>query len=134
MTNTPGRILIVEDDVDYAQICESQLQGEGYEVKTVSSAPLALISLNTFKPDLVILDIRMAGEDGFAALEAIKSDARWKILRVIILSNLSDVANRAKGFELGASDYLVKANTSLSKLKQTVKQILDRKVIAVGED
>src|SRR5262245_39774963 len=98
------RILIVEDDRALAQILRDNLAFEGFEVECVADGNLALSRFAAFRPDLVVLDVMLPGMDGFDLCGALRStDAR-----VLILTARVQKADKLRGLELGADDYITK--------------------------
>lgn len=79
------------------------------------------------KPDIILLDILLPGMDGFEVLEKIKSDEETKLIKVIILSNLSQKSDVDKGERLGASRFLIKATVDLDEIVSQVKAVLAEK-------
>ena len=74
------------------------------------------------KPDLILLDLVMPDKDGFEVLEDLKLDDEFKKIPVIILSNLGQDSDVKKGKELGAIDYMIKANYSMKDVIAKVKE------------
>jgi two-component system, OmpR family, response regulator RpaB len=107
--NTSARnlstILVVDDEVNIRKILEMRLISRGYRVCLAKNGLEALARTKSEKPDLIILDIRMPGMDGFQVCQEIRRESRTPI---IMLSALSDVKDRVRGLELGADDYMVK--------------------------
>ena len=102
------KIMIVDDDAVSLSICKAYLANE-YEVLLMSSAVQAL---GYFKqgntPDLILLDIYMPGMDGFAFLDQLRENEKWKKLPVILMSSGDGYQTIQEGYEHGANDYLVK--------------------------
>ncbi|MCK5833031.1 response regulator [bacterium] len=117
-----AKILIVDDEANIRALYEAELEDEGYEVHSVGSAQEALdiISIENF--DLVILDIRMPGEDGISALE--KMMVKNRNLPVII--NSAYPAYRDNFLTWLAEDYIIKSS-DLSNLKNKVAETLKKR-------
>ena len=99
-------ILVVEDEALITDFLRRGLEAEGYAVDTAGCGEDALASLRRHPADLVILDVMMPGMDGFEVLGAIRAnDAE---LPVIMLTARGEVADRVRGLDLGATDYLGK--------------------------
>jgi DNA-binding response OmpR family regulator len=99
-------ILVVEDEALITDFLRRGLEAEGYAVDTAACGEDALASLRRHPADLVILDVMMPGMDGFEVLGAIRAnDAE---LPVIMLTARCEVADRVRGLDLGATDYLGK--------------------------
>ena len=101
--------IMVVDDTPQNLMLMIELLGAKYRVTVANSAERALKLLNTPSlPDLILLDIMMPGMDGFELLQLIKSDPRLQRIPVIFLTAKSEVADEARGLELGAVDYITK--------------------------
>ena len=99
-------ILVVEDEALITDFLRRGLEAEGYAVETAACGEDALAALRRHPADLVILDVMMPGMDGFEVLGAIRaSDPE---LPVIMLTARGEVADRVRGLDLGATDYLGK--------------------------
>jgi PAS domain S-box-containing protein len=103
-----GRVLIVDDDTGDLQLLANLLEKHGYTAHPASTGELALKFVQTTLPDLVLLDIRMPGMDGFEVCGRLKADERTASIPVIFLTVLEDEATKVKGFEAGGVDYITK--------------------------
>ncbi|MCM8796042.1 MAG: response regulator transcription factor [Candidatus Omnitrophica bacterium] len=119
------RILIVEDDKNISKLVKYNLEKQGFDCFTTSSAKEALEVLNRYPIDLIILDIMLPGMDGFEACRSIKQDNRLKHIPIIMLTAKGEEVDRIVGLELGADDYIVKP-FSLRELVLRLKAILRR--------
>lgn len=118
------KILIAEDEQMAADIYKDQLTKAGYEVRLVTHGGLLLEELQTYTPDLIVLDILMPIKDGFETLEELKKHPEWSQIPTLILSNLGQDWEVRKGIELGADDYVIKSNTSLVTIKKKIEKLL----------
>ena len=100
-----GRVLIVEDDVDIADVLRRSLRNEGYEVRTSADGVEALDVAAGFTPDLVVLDLGLPGMDGVEVCRRLRSDGDVPIL---MLTARAETEDRVTGLDSGADDYLVK--------------------------
>ncbi|MDD2733316.1 MAG: response regulator [Desulfuromonadaceae bacterium] len=103
-----GRILVVDDTTANLQLLTKLLTGHGYAVYPASDGGLALEFVRTTLPDLILLDIRMPGMDGFEVCRRLKEDARTRAVPVIFISILEDERDKVQGFRAGAVDYITK--------------------------
>ncbi len=117
-------IMIVEDDPALVAAYEVKFAQEGYELLIATDGKQALDMLPGKVAHVVLLDLMLPEVSGFDVLSAMKKDSRWQNVPVIILTNLSDDKDVAHGKELGASDYLVKANMNIADILSRVKQEL----------
>ncbi len=104
-TNGSKLILAVDDDPQVISLYERYLQPQGYQVIPLTDPARAVERVKQLKPFAITLDIMMPGIDGWTVLEALKGDADTRNTPVIICSIIEDFE---KGFNLGATDYLVK--------------------------
>ena len=116
------RVLVVDDLKANVQILARVLESE-YQVSVAYDGESALRTIAESPPDLVLLDIMMPGLDGYEVLRRLRADPKTHELPVMFLSALEDVANKAKGFELGANDYLSKPFEIL-EVKARVRSLL----------
>lgn len=115
-------VLIVEDDALLLNVLKLGFEKIGLEVLLASDGNEALERLSEKTPDIVLLDILLPQKDGFEVLQSIKKDPKTSKVPVIIISNLAGAADVEKGRTLGASDYLIKARTSIDDLVETIKK------------
>ena len=101
-------ILVVEDTPASLKLVSEILTSEGYLVRPANSGELALASVEAKIPDLILLDIRMPGMNGFEVCETLKSDPKSRDIPIIFLSAFTETDQHVKGFELGAVDFITK--------------------------
>ena len=102
-----GRILVV-DDVKANRLIISKILGKSYHLEMAESADECLAKLAKFGPDLILLDIMMPGMDGYEACHRIKSGPFGPFTQVVLVSGKASTAERLKGYEAQADDYIVK--------------------------
>lgn len=119
------KILLAEDDKFISLAYLDGLKRAGYEVEHAKNGKEALEKAKSFLPDLIFLDIIMPEMNGFEALEEIKKDESLKNIPVIVLSNLGQDTDIKKGKELGAIDYLIKANFSMAEVIKKIEFYLE---------
>jgi DNA-binding response OmpR family regulator len=102
------KILIVEDEIDVADLVAHHLKGAGFSVETVHNGRAALNLIKSQPPTLVVLDLMLPELSGLDLCRIIKSDARTNKIPIIMLSAKTEEIDRVLGFELGADDYVVK--------------------------
>lgn len=117
------RILIVEDNKDLAFGLGSNLEIEGYEVRTAATGPDGVRQAKAFLPDLIVLDLMLPQMDGFAVLEAIRESKLQ--MPVLILTARGEEIDKVRGLRLGADDYVTKP-FGLMELLARVEAILRR--------
>jgi two-component system phosphate regulon response regulator PhoB len=104
----PARILVVEDERDIAALVAYHLTKEGYRVRTAEGGVEALEGVNAERPDLVLLDLMLPGFSGYEVLTELRRRPELSEIPVIVLTARRDEADRVKGLELGADDYVTK--------------------------
>lgn len=117
-------IMIVEDDKPIAEACQMKLQIDGFEVAMAANGQIALDLIKKKRPDLILLDIIMPKMNGFDFLENLKKNPELKDIKVIVMSNLGQEMDIEHGKELGADDYLIKSDSSISDIITKVTSIL----------
>jgi PAS domain S-box-containing protein len=104
--STP-RILVVEDDAKMRRVLELLLSGQ-WTVETAADASSAITATRERPPDLVLTDLVLPGMDGYDFLRQLRAEAGTRTLPVIVISGLTEEADRLKALEAGANDYLIK--------------------------
>ncbi|MFA4999579.1 MAG: response regulator [Parcubacteria group bacterium] len=118
-------ILLVEDDKFLSTLLKNRLEKEGLSVTYAGDGEEAVSILRSgVKPDLTLLDIILPKKNGFEVLEEIQQDPGLKDIPTIIISNLGQDTDVARGKELGAIEYYVKAQTSIDDLISKVKTFI----------
>jgi twitching motility two-component system response regulator PilH len=101
-------ILIVDDSATDRQYLSDLLAKNGYKVSTAESADEALAKAKQLRPDLVLMDVVMPGQNGFQATRTLSKDEATKQIPVIICTSKGQDTDRAWGIKQGARDYIVK--------------------------
>src|SRR5258706_13609288 len=102
------KILIVDDDPDIRRLVETILEREGYVVDSAPNGAEFFKKVSSFKPNLIILDLQLPDEDGFAILKKLKNNPTTVGLPVVMLTVQSVDSYKIAGLEIGADDYIVK--------------------------
>jgi two-component system, sensor histidine kinase and response regulator len=103
-----GTAVIVDDNPRNLQVLSSILDREGYKVRPALNGEMALRSITLAPPDVVLLDIRMPGMDGFEVCRRLKADPRTREVPVIFISALHDTEDKLTAFQVGGVDYVAK--------------------------
>jgi putative two-component system response regulator len=106
--NDQGSIVIVDDNPNNLQVLSSILQQAGFKVRPALSGEIALRAIAASAPDLVLLDIRMPGMDGYETCQRLKADAATLDIPVIFISALTETADKLAAFRAGGVDYVSK--------------------------
>jgi len=117
-----GRILIVEDDRTIREMLAEYLRTHGYEVALADHGDAMRKTVEKCLPDVVLLDVKLPGEDGFTLARFLRE--RYDV-GIIMVTGSGDVADRVAGLEVGADDYVVKP-FDLRELRARVKSIMRR--------
>lgn len=123
-SKTPKKILFVEDDDALAGVYLVRLQAEGFDVKRVSNGEEALAAATSYKPDLVLLDVMMPKVSGFDVLDILRNTPETANLKIVMLTALSQEADRKRAQELGVDDYLVKSQVVITDVISRLKRHL----------
>ena len=118
------KVLLIEDDKMIIDMYTLKFTQEGYEVFQAENGKDGLASALKNKPDVILLDIILPQMDGFSVLKELKEDNDLKNKPVILLTNLGQDGDVKKGLELGATDYLIKANFTPQQVVDKVKSVL----------
>jgi two-component system cell cycle response regulator len=103
-----ARVLIVDDLLPNLKLLEARLSAEYFDVVTATNGPQALELCRTGGCDIVLLDVMMPGMDGFEVCTRLKADAATMHLPVVMVTALDQPADRLRGLECGADDFLTK--------------------------
>ena len=119
---------MVDDDLDLASIISMKLQAEGFDVKTVNDPEVALETVKTYGPDLLLLDINMPGMNGTEYLIELRDIPEMKNVKVIFFTSMSDPwpvfkDRNAIAKELGAVDFMEKS-TDLDDVVKKIRETL----------
>ena len=103
-----AKLLIVEDDLDIADMLNAYFRVQGYDVMTVNWGEDGVRACQTNMPDLVILDIRLPDIDGFEVAKRLRTNRRTHDIPIVFLTEKRERDDRLKGLELHAEDYITK--------------------------
>lgn len=118
------RILLIEDEPDLQEALKDALEGEGYTVIAYSESESALTDFENIKPDLAIVDLFTGSIFGTHFIERVKAHPLGVGVKFIVLTNNSNEMQQKKAAALGAEAYLVKVDTPIAKVLETVKETL----------
>ncbi|MGD8625003.1 MAG: response regulator transcription factor [Anaerolineae bacterium] len=118
-------ILVVDDEPRYVRAIQFNLESSGYEVLVTRQGETAVEMVADEKPDLVILDIKMPGMNGYEACRQIRTFSQ---VPIIMLTALAEDADKVKGLDIGADDYVVKpfgADELLARVRALLRRAAD---------
>jgi len=107
-SRTKESVLIVDDNPDNLRLLSRILTKKGYKVRPAPGGSLALKSVHSALPDLILLDIKMPGMDGYEVCRRLKADEKTRDIPVLFISGLTEVTDKIKGFSAGGADYITK--------------------------
>ncbi len=122
--NHPKKILLVEDDDALASVYKTRLEAEGFNTKRVPNGEDALAAAIEYKPDLILLDVMMPKVSGFDVLDILRNTPETTNVKVIMLTALSQDADKQRATSLGVDDYLVKSQVVIADVVDHIKQHL----------
>ena len=126
-TNTSSvakKILLVEDDDNLAQVYLTRLEAEGFQVRRAPNGEDALAVTVEYKPDLILLDVMTPRVNGFDVLDILRNTPETAKVKIIMLTALSQDADKERAQSLGVDDYLVKSQVVIADVMARIKQHL----------
>jgi DNA-binding response OmpR family regulator len=117
------KILVVDDDMDILEPLSLILENKGYKVETVSKGKFVFAKIDSFKPDLLLLDILMSGSDGREICKKIKQDKKTRELTVIMMSAHPSAQKDASAIR--ADDFIAKPFDTVDLLELLDKHLVN---------
>ncbi|MEM9002875.1 MAG: response regulator transcription factor [Cyanobacteria bacterium P01_F01_bin.86] len=108
MSETTGKVLLVDDEVGLREAVQAYLEDSGFTIEVASNATEGWEKLQLSTPDVLISDIMMPQVDGYQFLEQVREDPRYKSLPVVFLTARGMTSDRIQGYNAGADAYLSK--------------------------
>ncbi len=115
-------ILVVEDDRHLAEVYQMKFEKRDFDIRVALSGKEAYDILEKFNPVVIILDLAMEEIDGFEVLLHLKSKEKLSKIPVIIASNLGQEDNIKEAMSLGASEYVIKSNSTLENVAKLAEK------------
>lgn len=119
--NATKKILLVEDDDNLAGVYTTRLEAEGFVARRVVNGEDALATALEFRPDLILLDVMMPRVSGFDVLDILRNTPETINTRIIMLTALSQEADKQRANALGVDDYLVKSQVVIADVIDRIK-------------
>lgn len=116
-------VLVIDDEPDNFDVLETLLHDQNYQMHYCSNGLDALLSLDNIKPDIILLDVMMAGIDGIEFCYRIREIPKWEALPIIMVTALSSKEDLAKCLTAGANDFITKPVNSV-ELKARVRSMI----------
>ena len=139
MSDEPGKILIVEDEEIYADVYSARLGPLGYQIETATDVLTAFQKLESFQPDIVILDLRLQRQDSEEGLAFLTEITEYNpAIKVIVVTVEGTIENAMKAHKLGAYDFIEKRTQGYNELPFRVNQAyeklqLERRIVALQQ-
>lgn len=118
------KIAIIEDDLAISQMYRIKFEAEGYSVETAENGKLGLELVESYRPNIILLDIMMPEMTGDEMLKKLRKTDWGKDIKVIILTNMGEQESPAGLHELGVSSFIVKAEMTPRQVAELVKNTL----------
>jgi two-component system alkaline phosphatase synthesis response regulator PhoP len=123
------RILVVDDEPDFAGIVQQNLEKEGFEVEVAYDGEEGLEKVHANPPDAIVLDVMMPGKDGYQVCSELKADDRYADIPIILLTAVASHVTSTRyshrdGMSTEADDYLAKP-ASAEQITESIKGLLD---------
>jgi DNA-binding response OmpR family regulator len=131
-TRAAGRVLVVEDERDVAELIRYNLGKEGYDVVVTGSGTDAVKQAREARPDIVLLDIMVPHLNGWEVCRRLKQDTETRAIPVIMVTGRAEEGDKVLGFEMGADDYVTKP-FSPRELLARVRAVVRRGRVDGGE-
>jgi DNA-binding response OmpR family regulator len=119
------KIAIIEDDQVISQMYRMKFEADGFDVQLARNGKSGIALVETYSPDIILLDLQMPEMNGVEALEIIRKNDWGKNIPVIILTNLGEEESPKHLRALGIHSYIVKANLTPRQVVQRVKEALN---------
>ncbi len=121
------KVLIVEDEQMLRDMYGLKLSKENFNVIKAEDGQDGLEKAKKENPDIILLDIMLPKIDGFHVLKELREQKKFKKTPIIMLTNLGQNEDKKRGDEYGATDYLVKANTTPNDVVKKINEIIKSK-------
>ena len=127
--DTPKRILVVDDEPDFAAIVQGNLEKEGFAVEVAYDGVEGIAKVQANPPDLIVLDVMMPEKDGYVVCKELKADDKLCQIPIILLTAVASHVtstrySHADGMSTEADDYIAKP-ASAEEITESVKRLLD---------
>ena len=133
MAATQPRVLLVEDEAAQREVLAYNLESEGFEVARAETGDEALLLVDEETPDVIVLDWMLPGVSGIEICRRLKTRAQTRDVPIIMLSARSEEADRVRGLDTGADDYVVKPYSVVELMARVRTQLRRSRPASVGE-
>ncbi len=122
MTDAPRKVLIVDDEPNIVTALEFLFRRSGYEVRLATNGAEALQEVDSFQPDVVLMDVMMPGRSGYEVCQHLREQPELARIKIVMLSAKGSEAEVNKGLSLGADLYVTKP-FSTQELVNTIDRL-----------
>jgi DNA-binding response OmpR family regulator len=124
MSNQKVKVAIIEDDMAIVQMYRTKFENEGYEVETAPDGASGLELIESFEPDIILLDLMMPNMNGLDMLSRLRAQPSGREAKVVVLTNMGDTETATRVYKMAADDYIVKAEMTPKQVAERVKALL----------
>jgi DNA-binding response OmpR family regulator len=124
MTTSRTKVAIIEDDMAIVQMYRTKFETEGYDVSTAEDGAAGLELIDSFQPDIILLDLMMPNMNGLDMLQRLRSEPNGREAMVVVLTNMGDTETATRVYKMAADDYIVKAEMTPKQVADRVKELL----------
>ena len=121
------KVLVIEDDNFLVDAYSAKLQKSGFKVSLAANGEEGWTQARAQRPDVILLDLLLTKRNGFDLLADLKADPKLKKIPVIVLSNLGQERDMAQVRQLGADEYLIKANVSMKEVVAKIEKVMEKR-------
>ncbi len=118
------KVAIIEDDIAIVQMYRTKFENEGYQVETAGDGQTGLQLIESFQPDIILLDLMMPNMSGLDMLQKLRSQPASHRAKVVVLTNMGDTETATRVYKMAADDYIVKAEMTPKEVAERVKTLL----------
>ncbi len=137
MTREIPKILLVDDDLPSLRMLVASLKNSGFDLRIAGGGREALKRVGRDLPDIILLDVRMPGMNGFEVCQALKKDPDTREIPILFMSAMTDTVDKVRGLSVGGADYLTKpldTEEALARIETHLKLRDLRRALAMERD
>lgn len=128
-----SRVLVVDDEIDVCEYLSTVLKDEGFTVETLQDPAQLRQSLESFRPEALLLDYRLPGQSGIDLIRSLRREPQWRSLVLIMVTGCAGEAEKVSALDVGADDYVVKP-FSPRELAARLRAVMRRRADLFGEE
>lgn len=117
-------ILVVEDEAFLIRALKDNLESEGYFVTIATNGDEAMVEVKKKRPDMILLDLLMPKRDGFYVIEEVRKNLDFRLIPIIVLSNIGGDQDIKRALDMGANDYFVKSQHPIEEVIEKVREYM----------